>query len=122
MRLEPRHGDNAPRSILELIDGNRDMKFALAARTVARLEAQGLPIDPKTSKTVRAIYRYRKNGEEEFRKEVEFMRERFYSTEESISNVPTTKEPRKKAPLEFATNPLLAKKKAEAIASSESSS
>lgn len=109
LRLEPRQGDNAPRSILELVDGPRDMKFALLARTVARLERQGLPIDEKTSADLQKIYKSRENGEAIFREEVELMKERFYTTDESIANLPPVKEEKQKAPIHVEPNPLYAK-------------
>ncbi|KAF5097702.1 hypothetical protein D0Z00_002303 [Geotrichum galactomycetum] len=107
LKLEPRLGDNAPQSILELVDGKRDMKFSLTARVVARLEKQGLPLDRNTKADVAKIYKYRENAEEDFRKEVEFMKERFYSTPESIANLPPVIEPRKKSPIQIVENPLL---------------
>lgn len=111
--MEPRLGDNAPQSILELVDGKRDMKFSLTARVVARLEAQNLPLDPETKKEALKAYRFRPNGEEEFRKEVEFMKERFYSNPESIENLPPIKPITRKAPLQFVQNPLAEKKQSE---------
>lgn len=113
LKLEPRLGDNAPQSILELVDGKRDMKFALTARAVARLEAQGQVLDKKTKESVKKIYRSRPNGEEEFQKEVAEMKARFYSSEESLANLPTPKPKKQKASLKFVENPLLAKKEAE---------
>ena len=106
LKLEPRLGDNAPQSILELVDGKKDMKFSLTARVVARLEAQGLELDPTTKRDVTKVYKYRPNGEAEFRQEVEFMKERFYSTPESIENLPPPIVVRQKAPVQFVKNPL----------------
>lgn len=112
MKLEPRLGDNAPQSILELVDGKRDIKFSMTARIVARLEAQGLPLDGTTKRDVTKVYKYRPNGESEFRQEVEFMKERFYSTPESIANLPPPITIRQKAPIEFVKNPLVAETEA----------
>lgn len=109
LRLEARHGDNAPRSILELVDGPKEMKFALLARTVARLEAQNLPIDEKTSQEVFKVCKNKVNGEELFKQEVAFMKEKFYSTPESIENLPLTSEVKQQAPLKVFPNPLLQK-------------
>lgn len=106
LKLEPRLGDNAAQSILELVDGKKDMKFSLTARVVARLESQGLPLDPTTKRDVTKVYKYRPNGESEFRQEVEFMKERFYSTPESIANLPPPIVVRQKAPVEIVKNPL----------------
>lgn len=85
------------------------MKFSLTARVVARLEKQGLPLDRNTKADVAKIYKFRENAEEEFRKEVEFMKERFYSTPESIANLPPVIEPRKKSPIQIVENPLFKK-------------
>lgn len=104
LKLEPRLGDNAPQSILELVGGKRDMRFALTARTVARLESQELPLDKITKKNMEGCIRSR--SEEEFRQEVELMKKEFYSTEDSIENKPKEHVPAKKAPYKFKQNPL----------------
>lgn len=109
LKLEARHGDNAPRSILELVDGPKEMKFALLARTVARLEAQELPLDEKTAEEVSKVCKAKPNGNELFRQEVDFMKERFYSTPESIANLPPATEVKEKAPIKVLPNPLLQK-------------
>uniref|UniRef100_A0A060T3U6 ARAD1C42922p n=1 Tax=Blastobotrys adeninivorans TaxID=409370 RepID=A0A060T3U6_BLAAD len=104
LRLENRIGDNAPQSVLELVGGKRDLRFSMTARIVARLERQGLPIDKVTAANVRSILQYR--TEEEFRQEVEFMKETFYKTEKSIQNLPVDKPKKKRAPIQLVENPL----------------
>ena len=39
LRVEPAKADAAPSAVLELVDGPRDMRFAMTARTLARLRA-----------------------------------------------------------------------------------
>ncbi|GMM36407.1 mitochondrial 54S ribosomal protein YmL8 [Saccharomycopsis crataegensis] len=85
LKLEPRFGDKAPQAIVELVDGEREIKFWLCARIVARLERQGLEIDETTQRNVDKLVRFRENGEQEFRELVEKAKELFYSTEESIA-------------------------------------
>lgn len=88
LKLEPRRGDKAPAAILELVDGDREMKFWLCARTVARLERQGLPVDEVTQRNVEKLLRFKPDGEAKFREVVELMKEEFYATEESIRELP----------------------------------
>lgn len=84
LRLEPRLSDSAPQSIVELVDGSREMKFWYLARIVARLEQQGLPIDNLTKTNVQKLIRYRQNGQEEFDQLVERMKREFYSNKEVL--------------------------------------
>lgn len=92
LKLEPRIGDNAPQAILELVDnGLREMKFWYVAKTVARLELQGQPIDPLTKKNVTDLLLYRKNGEEEFKKTVEICKKEFFKDEKDLENLPRMK-------------------------------
>lgn len=106
LRLENRLGDNAPQAILELVGGERDMKFAMTARVVARLEQQGLKIDPVTARNVADVTRF-PGGQEKFREEVEAMKERFYQSSKSIENVPIQRPKQNKAEVRIMPNPLL---------------
>lgn len=89
LRLEPRLGDNAEQSIVELVDGKREMKFWMTARIVARLEKQGLELDELTKHNVEKLIKNRPNGSEEFTQLVERMKEEFYKTEESLESLPS---------------------------------
>ncbi|VEU19717.1 DEKNAAC100162 [Brettanomyces naardenensis] len=93
LKLEPRIGDNAPQAILELVDnGEREMKFWYIAKTVARLELQGQPLDDLTEKNVRDLLLYRKDGDEEFRRTVELCKKEFFDdSEEELKNLPRMK-------------------------------
>lgn len=62
LRIEPRKADQAPSALLELVDGPRDMRFALTAQTVARDKALKRPHNDVTKMNVRKTLRYR--GEE----------------------------------------------------------
>ncbi|QPG76302.1 hypothetical protein FOA43_003688 [Brettanomyces nanus] len=92
LKLEPRIGDNAPQALLELVDnGIREMRFWYIAKTVARLELQGQPLDNLTQKNVKDLLLYRKNGEEEFRKTVEICKNEFFQDDEDLKNLPRMK-------------------------------
>lgn len=104
LRLEPRLGDNAPQSILELIGGKRDMRRAMTARVVARFEQLGVPLDGTTEKNVLKICRD-KEATESFRAEVDFMKQEFYNDPSKIVPVPLFPAT-KKAPTEIRPNPL----------------
>ncbi|KAJ5112236.1 54S ribosomal protein L8 [Penicillium argentinense] len=55
--------DQAPSAILELVDGPKDMRFAMTARTVARQrEFLGNGLNELTELNVRKVTRFRKGG------------------------------------------------------------
>lgn len=86
LRIEPlnKHFDQAPSAILELVDGPKDMRFAMTAKTLAREraevedEGEGEGLSEKldegireiTAVNVRKVTRYRPSGMEELDKEV----------------------------------------------------
>ncbi|KAL9095738.1 MAG: hypothetical protein Q9165_002170 [Trypethelium subeluteriae] len=61
--LEPVKEDQARSAILELVDGPRDMRFAMTARTLARLRERGQEINDITAINIRKVTRYREDGE-----------------------------------------------------------
>lgn len=63
MRVEPKEDDQAPSAILELVDGPKDMRFMLTARTLARLQNDDKEINDITAKNVDKVTRFRKDGE-----------------------------------------------------------
>ncbi|PTU22435.1 hypothetical protein P175DRAFT_0498969 [Aspergillus ochraceoroseus IBT 24754] len=71
LRVEPKKDDQAPSAILELVDGPKDMRFALTARTVLRRRGQGLEtLDELTTMNVRKVTQFRKNGVEELERAI----------------------------------------------------
>ncbi|KAH3686718.1 hypothetical protein WICPIJ_002298 [Wickerhamomyces pijperi] len=118
LRLEPRIGDNAPQSIVELVDGGREMKFWLTARIVARLEQQGLEVDDLTKFNVEQLTKLRANGPEEFRTLVERMKLEFYQNVESFrdnlpsENLKAPTEPQLKKNIRFVQRPAKAEESA----------
>ena len=65
--MEPKKEDQAPSAILEFVDGPRDMRFALTARTLAYRMRRDLPMNDVTRLNVRKVTRFRENGVEELR-------------------------------------------------------
>jgi large subunit ribosomal protein L17 len=53
------------------VDGPKDMRFAMTARTVARLEKNGKELNELTMKNVAKVTRYRDGGEAALREIVD---------------------------------------------------
>lgn len=72
MRIEPAKEDQAPSAILELVDGPKDMRMALTARTIANLRTkaeergdENMKINDMTAHNVQKVTRFRKDGEKD---------------------------------------------------------
>jgi len=65
LRIEPLKEDQAPSAILELVDGPKDMRFAMTARAILRQRRENLPIHEMTVKNIGKVTRYRTGGEDE---------------------------------------------------------
>ncbi|KAL4914231.1 ribosomal protein L17 [Aspergillus aurantiobrunneus] len=75
LRVEPKKEDQADSAILELVDGPKDMRFALTARAVARRRSRGLEtLNELTLMNVRKVTRYRKDGVEELERAISRMK------------------------------------------------
>ncbi|KZF25598.1 50S ribosomal protein L17 [Xylona heveae TC161] len=70
LRIEPLKDDQAPSAILELVDGPKDMRFAMTAKTLARVRADNKEVNEITATNIRKVTRFRKNGEEALEKMV----------------------------------------------------
>lgn len=67
LRTEPRNRyDQAPSAILELLDGPRDIRFAMTAKAVARDMKNGNESTELTLKNKQKVTRYRKDGNQAF--------------------------------------------------------
>lgn len=64
LRVEPKNDDQAPSAILELVDGPKDMRFMMTARTLARCQMEDKEINEITQKNIEKVTRFRKNGNE----------------------------------------------------------
>lgn len=77
LRTEPKDKDDqAPSAILELVDGERDMRFTMTAATVARDEALRKESTGITLMNVKKVTAFRKDGETEFRALVDEIKRR----------------------------------------------
>ncbi len=68
LRIEPlnRNNDQAPSAILELVDGPRDMRFAMTAKTLVRERASETgQVRDVTARNVAKVTRFREGGVEE---------------------------------------------------------
>ena len=59
LRIEPLKEDQAPSAILELVDGPKDMRFALTAKTIANLREKGHEINDMTAANIQKVTRFR---------------------------------------------------------------
>jgi large subunit ribosomal protein L17 len=73
LRIEPMKEDQAESAILELVDGPKDMRFAMTAKTLAQIPTNRQFSD-KTAENVRKVTRYREGGVEQLRDMVSRMR------------------------------------------------
>ena len=71
LRIEPMKEDQAPSAILELVDGPKDVRFALTAKTIANLREKGHKINDMTAANIMKVTRYRPQGEDELESMVE---------------------------------------------------
>lgn len=67
---EPIKDDQAPSAILTLVDGPKDMRFAMTAKAIVRQREQDLPMHNLTAVNIRKVTRFRENGEQQLEDEV----------------------------------------------------
>lgn len=65
LRIEPEKEDQAPSAILELVDGPKDMRFAMTAKTIANVREKGHGINDMTAANIQKVTRYRPDGEKD---------------------------------------------------------
>ncbi|OCK77604.1 ribosomal protein L17 [Lepidopterella palustris CBS 459.81] len=82
LRIEPLKEDQAPSAILELVDGPKDMRFAMTARTLARLRDEGKTVNEITEANIAKVTRYRPQGKDELEELVGKMEELMEKEEE----------------------------------------
>ena len=76
LRTEPRnrHNDQAATAILELVDGPKDMRFAMTAKTLERQRQSVEGVTKLTMMNANKVTRYRDGGMEELEKAVRQIR------------------------------------------------
>jgi hypothetical protein len=75
LRIEPLKEDQAASAILELVDGPKDMRFAMTARTLANVRRNKQTVNDITQTNISKVTRYRLNGGEELEELTEKMGE-----------------------------------------------
>lgn len=70
MLSEPLKSDAAPSAILSLVDGPKDMRFAMTARELALAREREQGMTPMTAQNMRKVTRYREGGEQALEAEV----------------------------------------------------
>ncbi|KAL8970432.1 MAG: hypothetical protein Q9183_001526 [Haloplaca sp. 2 TL-2023] len=72
LRIEPlnKHHDQAPSAILELVDGPRDMRFSMTAKTLVKERMGEEGMRQITANNVRKVTQFRKGGLDALEKEV----------------------------------------------------
>jgi len=92
LRIEPYKTDQAPSAILELVDGIKDMRFAMTAKIVANTLAQDKELNELTRTNRKKVIKFRPNGKHEFQMLVgKFRREiRPEATSDKAASVDTT--------------------------------
>jgi large subunit ribosomal protein L17 len=73
LRTESHKNDAAESAILSLVDGPRDIRFAMTAKAIARHQANDEPLSELTSLNMHKVTKFRKGGEEELAAAVEKM-------------------------------------------------
>ncbi|EDU46951.1 RplQ Ribosomal protein L17 [Pyrenophora tritici-repentis] len=73
LRIEPMKEDQAESAILELVDGPKDMRFAMTAKSLARRDPSQA-FSPAVTTHVKKATQFRKNGVEDLRTMVETLR------------------------------------------------
>ena len=77
LRTEPHNTyDQGESAILELVDGPRDVRFAMTAMAVARDQTAGKTSTDVTELNVKKVTRYRRDGQDAFDGLVERMKKR----------------------------------------------
>lgn len=57
--------DHAPSAILELVDGPKDIRFAMTARTIAKEREEGRESNEMTARNIDKVTRFRRDGPQE---------------------------------------------------------
>ncbi|KAJ6150851.1 54S ribosomal protein L8 [Penicillium chermesinum] len=99
-KRERKPDDQAPSAILELVDGPKDTRFAMVARTVARQRELGKPeLNSLTALNVRKVTAFRKDGIDALEQaisQLQLRKGKPANTEKGEAKIPSTVENTKK--------------------------
>jgi hypothetical protein len=93
LRIEPEKEDQAPSAILELVDGPKDMRLALTARTIAFGQSQAeeenreFEITDMTAHNIMKVTRFRKNGDEDLHEMVKKFKDLHDKGDEGVEEI-----------------------------------
>ncbi|KAF2159742.1 hypothetical protein M409DRAFT_29746 [Zasmidium cellare ATCC 36951] len=93
LRIEPEKEDQAPSAILELVDGPKDMRLALTARTIAHARRKAedqekeFEMNDMTAHNVMKVTRFRKGGEKDLDEMVGKFEKLLEEREEGVTEV-----------------------------------
>lgn len=88
LRIEPLKPDQAPSAILELVDGPKDTRWAMTARTVARFRKEKIPMNDITERNIEKVTQFREGGQEAFEKFVTRVEKLGLGTKKGRQDVP----------------------------------
>ncbi|KAK1081001.1 54S ribosomal protein L8, mitochondrial [Friedmanniomyces endolithicus] len=71
LRIEPIKEDQAASAILELVDGPKDKRFALTAKTIATMRQTGHKINDMTAANIAKVTNFRKDADQELEEMVQ---------------------------------------------------
>src|SRR6266516_1030639 len=74
LRIEPLKTDQAPSAILELVDGPKDIRFLMTAKTLARQRSEGIQLNDFTRINIKKVTQFREDGEEALKQMVNKLR------------------------------------------------
>ncbi|KAF7194718.1 54S ribosomal protein L8, mitochondrial [Pseudocercospora fuligena] len=93
LRIEPVKEDQAPSAILELVDGPKDMRLAVTAKSIAnarqKAEEQGrdFRLNDMTAHNVRKVTRFRKEGDKDLQEMVQKFERLYEEGDEGVEEV-----------------------------------
>jgi hypothetical protein len=74
LRIEPLKTDQAPSAILELVDGPKDLRFAMTAKTIAQCAKEDKDLTDLTLKNIKKVTQFREDGQAELERMVKSMK------------------------------------------------
>lgn len=84
--------DQAPSAILELVDGPKDMRFALTAKTIAQVRSRGHEVNDMTRANIQKVTRFRgPDGHEALEEMVQKFERLGREGDEGVEKVPKKK-------------------------------
>lgn len=93
LRIEPIKEDQAPSAILELVDGPKDMRMAITAKSIAHAKAKAeengkdFKLNDMTAHNVQKVTRFRPGGEKDLREMVAKFERLYEEGDEGVEEV-----------------------------------